>query len=86
MVELTVLHARACAHALNIAWRDAFDVAHVVFVRQLARHHIADDFHVFVAVGTKTSAGRNTVFIDDAQVAKAHVLFIVIASKRKRMK
>ncbi len=81
VVELAVLHAGASAHALHIARGDALDVAHVVFVRQLARHHVADDFHVAVAVCAKAGAGRNAIFVDDAQIAKTHVLFIVIAGK-----
>ena len=34
-----------------------------------------------VAMRAKAGAGGNAVFIDDAQVAKAHVLFIVVACK-----
>ena len=85
MVELAVLHACACTHALNIAGRNTLDIAHAVFVRQFARQHIADDFHVFVAMGSKAPACGNVVFIDHAQVAKAHVCRVVITSKRKRM-
>ena len=81
VVELAMLHPRACAHTLHIARRYALDVAHAVFVRQIALQHIADDFHVFVAVGTEAGAGRNPVFVDDPQVAKTHVLFIVVARK-----
>ena len=81
VIELAVLHASARAHALHIARWYALDVAHAVFVRQFARHDIADDLHVFVAVCAKACTGRNAVFIDDAQVAKTHVLFIEITCK-----
>jgi hypothetical protein len=83
MVELAVLHAAARAHALHVAGRNALDVAHIVLVRQLAGEHITDDFHVAVAMRAEAGAGRNPVFIDDAQVAKAHVFWIVITGKRE---
>ena len=83
VVELAVLHAAARAHALHVARRNAFDVAHAVFVRQVARHHVADDFHVAVAVRAKAHARRNAVFVDDAQIAPAHVRRVVVAGKRK---
>jgi hypothetical protein len=48
---------------------------------KLTRNHIADDFHVAVAMGAKTGARRNAVFIDDPQVAPAHVRRVVITGK-----
>ena len=86
VVELAVLHASARAHALHIAWRYAFHVAHVVFVCQIARQHIADDFHVAVAVGAKTRAWRDAVLVDHPQVAPAHERRVVIARKGKTVK
>ena len=83
VVELAVLYASACAHALHVAGRDALDVAHAVLVGQLARQHVADDFHVAVAMGAKPGARRNAVFVDDPQVAKAHVGRVVVPRKRK---
>ena len=81
MVELAVHHTLASAHSLNISWWNAFDVAHAVFVRQIARQHIADDFHVLVAMGAKAGAGCNAVFVDDAQIAPTHESRVVIAGK-----
>ena len=81
VVELTVLHAGAGAHALHVSGGNTFDVTHAVFVCQIARKYVADDFHVAVAVGTKTSARGNAVFIDDAQIAPAHVIGVVITRK-----
>ena len=83
MVELAVYHAAACAHALHVAGRNGGDVAQVVLVRQLAREHVADDFHVAVAVAAKAGAGGDVVLVDHAQVAKAHVQRIVVMPKRK---
>jgi len=34
-------------------------------------------------MGAKAGAGRNAVFVDDAQVAKAHVAGVVVAGKRE---
>ena len=86
MVELAVLHTGTGAHALHVTRRDALDVAHAVLVRQLAAEHVADDFHVAVAMGAKTPARSNPVFIDHTQIAKPHVCRVVVAGKRKRVK
>ena len=86
VVELTVLHAATGAHSLHITGQNALDIAHAVFVRQLAAEHVADDFHVLVAVRTKTPSGSNAVFIDNPQIAEAHVGRIVVTGKRKRVK
>ena len=83
MIELAVLHTGACAHALHVAWRNTLDVTQRVLVGQIAAHHVADDFHVAVAMGAKTGARGNAVFIDDAQVAKPHVGRVVVTGKRK---
>jgi hypothetical protein len=83
MVELAVHHAAPGAHALNIARRDALDVAHAVLVRQVALQHVADDLHVAMAVRTEARAGRDAVFVDDAQVAPAHVGRVDILGKRE---
>ena len=81
VVELAVLDATTGAHALHIAGGNAFDIADAVLVRQIARHHIADDFHVLVAVGAKAGFGRDAVFVDHAQIAPTHVRGVVVAGK-----
>ena len=85
VVELAVLHARTSTHALNVAGRNAFNVAHVVFVRQRTAEYIADDFHVFVRMCAKTRAGRNSVFVNHTQISKTHMGMIEISGKRKRV-
>ena len=85
MVELAVHHAAARAHALHITGRDAFDIAHAVFVRQFALQNVADDFHVAVAVGAKAGARGDVVFVDDTQIAPAHPLGVVVVGKRERV-
>ena len=86
VVELRVTHTRARAHALHIPGGNAFDIAHVVLVGQIARQHIADDLHVLVAVGAKTSARRDPVFVDHPQITPAHELWVLVARKRKTVK
>ena len=81
MVELAVLHTPPGAHALHIARRNALDVAHAVLVRQVAGQHIADDFHVAVAMCAKAGTGCNAIFVDDAQVSPTHVFRVVITAK-----
>ena len=86
VIELAVLNAAAGAHALHSARRDRGTVADAVLVPDRATHHVADDFHVAVAVGAKTGAGLDAVFIDDAQITKAHVRRVVVTGKGKGVK
>ena len=86
VIELAVLHATPGAHALHVARRNALDVTHRVLVRQFTTQHVADDFHVAMTMGAKTGAWCNAVFVDDAQVPKAHVLGVVIAGEGKTVK
>jgi hypothetical protein len=83
MVELAVAYASACTHALYVPGRNGFHIAHAVLVGQFAAQHITDDFHVLVAMGTKTLAGFDTVFVNDAQSAPAHVGWIVVTGEGK---
>ena len=53
---------------------------------QVAAQHIADDFHVTMAVRAKARARRNAVFVDDAQIAPAHELGVVVVGERKAVK
>ena len=81
VVEFAVLHARACAHALHVPRGNALDVAHAVLVPQLATQHVADDFHILVAVRAKAPSGSNAVFINHAQVGQSHVVRVVVIGK-----
>src|SRR5690606_2748373 len=90
VVEFAVRDARTCAHALYVARSDdaavgrtRLAVAHAVFVGQFAVKHIADDFHVPMAMGTEALSGGNRVVIDDAQVAVVLVLDIEVIPERE---
>ena len=86
VVELAVLHATTRTHALHITRGNPFDMAHAVAVREFARQHVADDFHVAMAVRAKPRAGCDAVLVDHPQVAPPHVGRIVVASERKAVK
>src|SRR5690606_34447964 len=90
IVEFAMHDAGARAHALHISGADdaavagtRFTVAHAVFVGEFSFKHIADDFHVAVAMGAKAVAGSNRVVVDDEQIAMALMLDVEIASERK---
>jgi hypothetical protein len=91
VVELAVSHAAARAHALHVAGPDdslrriavGAAGAHAVLVRQRAFEHVADDFHVAVAVRPEAAAGGNAVLVDDAEVAEAHARRVVVVGERE---
>src|SRR5260221_5289431 len=85
LVLLAVLHAAARAHALHVARDDGRARAHRVLVAERALQHVADDFHVAVAVRAEAGAGLDAVLVDDAQRAEPHVRGIVVAGERKRV-
>jgi hypothetical protein len=52
-----------------------------IAMRQIAGEHNAYDLHISMTMGTEACAGRNAIFIDDAQVTPAHALRVLIAGK-----
>jgi hypothetical protein len=52
-------------------------------VRQRAFEHVGQDLHIAVAVCAEASARRDEVFVDDAQVAHAHVCRVMVVGERK---
>ena len=85
VIELAVHDAAAGAHALHVAGRYRGTVADAVFVANRATHDVADDLHVAVTVHAKAGTGLDAVFVDHAQISKAHVRRVVVAGKRKRV-
>lgn len=83
VVVLAVLNASARAHALHFARHNHCLVAHTVYVAEAAAQGIAHNFHVAVGVGAKASACGNAVFVNDSQIAKAHVVGVVVIGKAK---
>ena len=86
MVELAVANTAARAHSLHVAGQDRRSVAHVVAVRERALEHVGDDLHVAVPVRAEAGTRRDPVFVDDAQVAEAHVRRVVVVGERKTVK
>ena len=82
-IELRMGHTRAGAHQLDLARHESATIAHAVLVFERAIDDIAEDLHVPMRMIWKTTAWRDTVFIDHAQAAKAHVLRIVVVRKTK---
>src|SRR5487761_59154 len=48
-----------------------------------AFEHPCQDFHVAMRMHAEALAGRDDVFIDDAKLAKAHVIRVVVLVERK---
>src|SRR5258706_6795944 len=70
--------AGAGPHALHIARPDHRAIAHRITVRELAFEHVAQDFHVAVAVRAEALARLHAVLVDHAQRSAAHVRGIVV--------
>src|SRR6266571_6811648 len=83
VVVLAVQHAAPGAHPLHVARHDGRAVAHRILVAERAFEHIADDFHVAVAVRAEAGTGLHPVLVDHAQHAVAHVARIVIIGERE---
>ena len=64
-----------------IAGRGAALVAAAVLVGDRTAPDIGDDFHVAMRMGVESGMRRDTVIIDHQQLAKTHLLRIVIAGK-----
>src|SRR5260221_952207 len=86
VVELAVRHAATGAHALHVARHDGRAGAHRVLVGERALEHVADDFHVAMAVGAEAGTGLHAVLVDDAQRPEAHVPRIVVGGEGKAVK
>src|SRR5882762_6589194 len=84
-IELAVTHPAAGAHALYVPWPNGGTISHGVLVRKFALEHVADDLHILMRVGTEPRPGLHTIFVDDSQRSKLHVLGIEVIRERKRM-
>ncbi len=54
-------------------------------MRELAVQHVADDFHVAMAVRAEPLAGGDAVLVDDAQRTELDVLRIEVIRERERV-
>src|SRR5262249_45351894 len=84
-VVLAVADSSSGTHALHIAHADHGACPRAVFVRQGAFEHVGDDLHVPVRMSREPAAGNNSVFVDDSQITKAHVVRIMIIPEREGM-
>ena len=74
-------YARAGAHSLHIARPDDGPVAHGVLVREFTGQHVADDFHVAMAMRAEARARLHSVLVDDPQGAELDVLRVEVIGK-----
>src|SRR5215213_5917404 len=85
VVELAVAHARARAHALQLAGPYHRRGADAVAVFERAGHDVSDYLHVAVAVRAEAARGRDDVLVYDEQVAEARVPRVVVAVEGERV-
>src|SRR4051812_26898288 len=85
-IDLAVANAAARGHRLHFAGTDLAFGAGAVGMPQRALDHPGDDLHIVVAVFTKAAARLDDIIIDDAERPIAHVVGIVVAAERKRVK
>src|SRR5689334_2093637 len=84
-IEFAVSYASPGAHPLDFAGPNDRTIAETIFVFERALHDISDDLHVPMAVGSESSAGLHSIFIDDAKLPKSHLLRIVVLGEREGM-
>src|SRR4029434_4513258 len=77
-IVFTVADSRSRAHPLHVARSDHRARSCAVFMRHGALQHVGDDFHVAVRVSRESAARINSIFVNDSQSTKAHVLRIVV--------
>src|SRR5579859_3121096 len=84
-VKLAVRDSSAGAHPLHFPRTNHRTVAETVLVFECAFQHIAYDFHVLMTVAREPFARLDPILVDNAQLAKAHVLAVVILCEGKRV-
>jgi hypothetical protein len=77
-VELAVSDTGPGGDALYLAGPQHRPVSETVLVFESAFEDVGDDLHVPVSVGAKPLAGSDSVFVDDAEDAEAHVGLVLI--------
>lgn len=66
---------------MDFAAAEVLEVAHAVFVLELAVHDVRPDEEFRVAVSAEPSTALNAVFVDDAKGAEILIARVVIARK-----
>ena len=86
LIEFAMRDTGTRAHALYIPGSNRGTIAHAVLVRERAFEHVADDFHITMAVRTEAHASGHAVFVDHAQRSETHMRRIVIVGEGKTVK
>jgi len=84
-VELAVADTAAGAHALDVARSNDRAVTDRVAVREFAGEHVADDFHLAVAVSAEARTRLDPILVYHAQRPELHVLRIEVICKCEGM-
>src|SRR5262249_5959130 len=85
IVHLTVTNPTPRGHGLQFSRSQIAIAARAVSMVQPPVEHPSENLHVVMAMLTKTTSRLDNVIIDHAKRAIAHIVRIVIPSKRKRM-
>jgi hypothetical protein len=71
--------------SLQVAGGQHFPMAHAVLVLEGTIEDVGEDLHVAVRVGGEAAAGGDAVLVDDPELAKAHMVGIVVVPERERV-
>lgn len=77
--------ARARRGKLHLPPPEVFEIAHAVFVFELAGHYVRPNEEFGVRVRAEPRSSFHAVFVDHAQRAKGLVAGVVVGRKRKRV-
>ena len=85
MIEFAVLHARSGRHTLHIARANDRAVTHAVTVLERAVDDVGNDLHVTMTMHAESLRRLDTILVDHAQRAEAHMLGVIVTAERKRV-
>src|SRR5438045_7258869 len=82
-IEFAVPNPRARAHPLHVARAYRRTVADRILVRKRTGKHVADDFHIAMAMRAESLSGLDPVLIDHTERAELDMPRIEIVRERK---
>src|SRR4051812_16444112 len=85
LIKFRMFNPAPSTHPLHFARVYDRGVTKRILVAQSSLQDHGQNFHILMAMGSKTLPALNPVFIDHPQIAKAHHLGVMILGKRKGM-
>ncbi len=85
LVVFTVCDPWAGAHHLDVTIPDHRNIAHAVFVFQVALQRDRDDFHIIMGMCAKAFGRSYLIVVEDAENAEMHAFGIVVVGKTEGM-